>query len=317
MEQVQAPVIPIVGELLRDNPAAISLGQGVVSYGPPQEAIDAISHFLRQPENHKYKLVDGIPELKQALSEKLTNENKISLNNESDIIVSAGSNMAFLMVLMAIADPGDEIILLQPYYFNHEMAAQMCNVHTVAVPTGPDYQLDLDRIHDSITAKTRAVVTVSPNNPSGAVYPPEALASINRLCSEKGIYHISDEAYEYFCYDGVEHFSPGADSQSAAHTISLFSLSKAYGFASWRIGYAVVPKHLVAAIKKAQDTNLICPPVISQYAAVGALRAGRPFVEPKLAALADVRRRVLSILSEDRNGFYTFSESKGAFYFLI
>ena len=129
------------------------------------------------------------------------------------------------------------------------------------------------RFEAAITPRTRAIVTISPNNPSGAVYPKATLAAVNALCSERGIYHISDEAYEYFVYDGAEHFSPASLPGATEHTISLYSFSKAYGFASWRIGYMVIPEALTVAVRKAQDTILICPPVVSQHAALGALAA--------------------------------------------
>ena len=107
-----------------------------------------------------------------------------------------------------------------------------------------------------------AVVTISPNNPRGAVYPEAALREVNAICRTSGIWHIHDEAYEYFTY-GVPHFSPSSIPGAEGHTISLYSLSKAYGFASWRIGYMLVPDTLFAPVRKIQDTNVICPAVIS------------------------------------------------------
>jgi aspartate/methionine/tyrosine aminotransferase len=133
-------------------------------------------------------------------------------------------------------------------------------------------------IEAAITPRTKAVVTVSPNNPTGAVYPESALREVNRICRERGVYHIHDEAYEYFTYGNARHFSPGSIAGSADHTISIFSLSKSYGFASWRIGYQVIPDHLFGAVNKVQDTVLICPPVVSQYAAVGAMPGRRRLV---------------------------------------
>ena len=136
------------------------------------------------------------------------------------------------------------------------------------------------------------------------------------MCAEHGIYHISDEAYEYFRYDGTTHFSPGSLGAAAAHTISLFSLSKAYGFASWRIGYMVIPEHLLTAVRKVQDTVLICPPVVSQWAAVGALDAGIEYCHSKMAQIGDVRRIVLDAL-EGIGDIVTVPPAEGAFYFLL
>ena len=217
---------------------------------------------------------------------------------------------------MAIADPGDEIILPAPYYFNHEMAVAMLNCQTVTVPTGADYALDVAAIGRAIGPRTRAVVTISPNNPSGAVYSAESLRAVNELCRAAGIYHISDEAYEYFVYDGAEHFSPGSLPGAADHTISLFSLSKAYGFAAWRIGYMTVPDRLLTPIKKAQDTILICPPVVSQEAACGALAAGAPYCRRHVAQLAEVRRQVLDELAH-AGPRCRVARTQGAFYFLV
>src|SRR5690349_9026091 len=122
LEQVQSPVIPVVGELIRQHPGTISLGQGVVNYGPPSEVRPAIDRFLSDPQNHKYKPVQGIPELLHALEEKLAAENGIRLDDRRALVVTPGGNMAFVNALLAIADVGDEVILQTPYYFNHEMA---------------------------------------------------------------------------------------------------------------------------------------------------------------------------------------------------
>ena len=316
MEAVQSPLIPVVGEWIRQNPGTISLGQGVVSYPPPPEAIAAINDFLAQPANHKYQAVEGIPALRKAIEYKLQTENKIEINQHNCVVVTAGSNMAFMNALLAITSAGDEIILNAPYYFNHEMAITIANCRAVVVPTDNHYQLQPEAIAQAITDKTRAVVTISPNNPTGVVYSSSALAQVNHICRARGIYHISDEAYEYFTYEGVEHFSPASLPDSDRHTISLFSLSKAYGFASWRIGYMVIPQHLLMAVKKVQDTNLICPPVIAQYAALGALRAGVSYCQNYLPALTIVRDYCWQKLNSINN-LCTFANTTGAFYFFL
>ena len=140
--------------------------------------------------------------------------------------------------------------------------------------------------------------------------------AVNRLCRDHGLYHISDEAYEYFAYDGAEHFSPGSLPDSHEYTISLYSFSKAYGFASWRIGYAVIPSHLLVATKKEQDTILICPPVISQVAACAALRAGSHYCLPRIAGFTPVRETVRQELAAVEP-FCHVSNTAGALYFLL
>ncbi|MSU62280.1 MAG: pyridoxal phosphate-dependent aminotransferase [Pedosphaera sp.] len=323
MRRVQSPVIPIVGELIRAHPGTISLGQGVVYYPPPPQTFEQLTRFAADPENHKYKLVQGIPPLLDALQTKLASENGILMGTSSELIVTSGGNMAFMNAILAITSPGDEVILPIPYYFNHEMAIVMAGCTPVLVPTDKECQLQPDQLASAITSKTRAIVTVSPNNPTGAVYPEAALRAVNVLCRERGIFHISDEAYEYFVYPGAggpagtaRHFSAGSIDGSAAHTISLFSLSKAYGFASWRIGYMVVPAHLATSVKKIQDTILICAPVISQYGAVGALAAGRSYCDEHLRKISEVRE-VLQAELQELNPWCEVPRADGAFYFLL
>jgi aspartate/methionine/tyrosine aminotransferase len=316
MQMVQTPVIPSVAALIRRHPGTISLGQGVVHYGPPQEAVDQIGAFLADPENHKYKAVHGIQPLVDSVTAKLRSENGIRVGPDAAVVVTAGANMGFVNALLAVTDLGDEVILQTPYYFNHEMAIGMAGCHAVTVGTDGHYQLQPDAIRRAITPKTRAVVTISPNNPSGAVYPEAALREVNEICRQHGLYHINDEAYEYFTYGDARHFSPGSIAGSAGHTISLFSLSKAYGFAGWRIGYMVIPAHLFESVEKIQDTILICPPVISQYAAVGALKVGREYCRSKLTAITAVRARVLEELDAVRD-ICTVPAAEGAFYVLL
>lgn len=316
MPDVQSPIIPVVGELIRRHPGTISLGQGVVHYGPPQQAIGRIAAFLADPNNHKYRLVQGIPALHEAFATKLRGENGIVPGPDHRLVVTAGANMGFINAIYALTDPGDEIILPLPYFFNHEMAITMANCRPVLVPTDDNYQLDTDALERAVTDKTRAIVTVSPNNPSGAVYSEAVLRRVNDICRRRGIYHISDEAYEYFTYDGVEHFSSARIAGSAEHTISLFSLSKSFGMASWRIGLMLIPRSLFESIRKAQDTVLICPPVVCQEAAIGALEVGVDYCRPYLAGYADVRAHVLGRLAE-LNDFCTVPRADGAFYFLI
>jgi len=316
MRMVQSPIIPVVGEMIRNTPGAISLGQGVVSYPPPRQAFERIADFLGNPELHKYQAVYGIPALLELIEAKLLAENGINVRQSSRIVVTAGGNMAFVNALLAIADAGDEIILQTPYYFNHEMAITMANCRAVLAPTDENYQLQPRLIAEAITGRTKAVVTISPNNPTGAVYSEAALREVNKLCRARGVYHISDEAYEYFTYGDAKHFSPASIAGSNEHTISLFSLSKAYGFASWRVGWMVIPEHLFEAVNKIQDTVLICPPVVSQFAAAGAMQAGAGYCREKLKQLSEVREFVLNELERIRD-CCALPPAGGAFYFFL
>jgi aspartate/methionine/tyrosine aminotransferase len=157
---------------------------------------------------------------------------------------------------------------------------------------------------------------VSPNNPTGAVYPETDLRALNRLCADRGVYHVHDEAYEYFTYGGARHVSPGAFPGAGAHTISLYSLSKACGMAGWRLGYLVAPAALAGAINKIQDTIAICPPIVSQHVALAALGVGATWARAHLDRLDALRRRALATLGDPAVPC-DVPAAEGAFYYFL
>lgn len=316
MQAVQPPIIPTVAALIREHPGTISLGQGVVHYAPPPHAVARIQASLADPDNHGYGQAQGLPELRQALVDKLGVENAIELRDRDRIMITAGSNMGFLYAVLAIAEPGDEVILPTPYYFNHEMAVTMAGCRAVPVATDAKYHLRPDAIETAITARTRAIVTVSPNNPTGAVYSQTALRQVNDLCRTYRLYHISDEAYESFVWDDARHFSPGSLPDADEHTISLFSFSKGYALAGWRVGYMLLPEHLVSPVGKVQDTILICPPTVSQHAALGALESDPAYVRENIRTIGEVRQSVIRQLGE-LEGRIDPPLGEGAFYVLL
>jgi aspartate/methionine/tyrosine aminotransferase len=296
MDAIQAPIVQIVGDLIRETPGTISLGQGVVHFGPPAAAIAVAREAMSNSDTHEYQDGFGNRAFVRAIEEKLGRDNGIDVAKDSRVMVTAGGNMAFVHAVLAITAPGDDIILPVPFYFNHEMAIQMAGCTPVRVPTDHHCQLDVDAIRRAITPRTRAIVTVSPNNPTGAVYPEGALRDVNRLCGDRGLIHISDEVYEYFTYGSTRHVSPGSFAGAGAHTISMYSLSKAYGLAGWRVGYMVFPSRLTDAIAKVQDTVLVCPPVISQVVGLAAMEIGPAYCRDHLRALAEVRELVIAEL---------------------
>jgi aspartate/methionine/tyrosine aminotransferase len=316
MDAVQAPIVSVIGGLIRQVPGTISLGQGVVHYGPPTAALDAVRGALTDASTHEYQDGAGLPALVEQLAVKLRAENGIDVTRGTRIMVTAGANMAFVHAVFAITAPGDEIILNVPFYFNHEMAIQMADCTAVRVATDDRYQPRLDALRAAITDRTRAIVTVTPNNPSGAVFSEEALREINALCRDRGIYHIADEVYEYFTYGSARHVSSGSFPGAESHTIAMYSLSKAYGFAGWRIGYMTYPEHLDEAMAKSQDTIVVCAPVASQVAAIAALELGRAYCEPHVRELAAIRDIVLSQLSALAPRV-SVPAADGAFYLLL
>lgn len=316
MDAVQAPIIPIVGQLIRETPGTISLGQGVVHYGPPPEAMYAIRSVLQEPFAHGYGDGAGWAPLVARITRKLADENAIDAGRGSKVMVTAGANMAFMHAVLAVTAPGDEVIVPLPFYFNHEMAIVMAGCRAVPVPTDANYQLNLDAIRAALTPRTRMIVTVSPNNPSGAVLGDASLRALNDLCRERCLYHVSDETYEYFTYGSARHVSALSFPGAAPHTFAIYSLSKAFGFAGWRVGYVAYPEHLASAMMKSQDTILICPTIASQVAALAAMEVGRAYCEPHVRELAVIRELVIEQLST-LAPLVRVPPAEGAFYCLM
>ncbi len=233
------------------------------------------------------------------------------------MLVTAGGNQAFMNAVLAITDPDDEIVLLVPYYFNHEMAIVMAGARAVAAETTSDYQIDLDAIRRAITPRTRAVVTVSPNNPTGAVYPAPALQAVNELCRDRGIFHIHDEAYEYFTYGGVEALLAREPARrGGAHDLALLAVQGLRHGQLARSATWWCPDVLFEAVNKIQDTILICPPAVSQHAAMAAL-AGRPRLRARLCQRpgCDAARDPRG--AERRDVPCDVPTPEGAFYYLV
>jgi aspartate/methionine/tyrosine aminotransferase len=185
----------------------IDLSQGIPAIEPPTDVLERAMSNLDSV--HRYGPDGGDPELKEMVSSKLLKENGINANPDKNIMITAGANMGFLLAISAVCDVGDEVALVDPYYFNHQMTLDILGVRAIHVPTDADYMPNLAFLESAIGPRTRAVVIVSPNNPAGVVYPEELIVEIVELCSQRGIVLISDEAYEHFVYD-TDHFSPAS-----------------------------------------------------------------------------------------------------------
>ncbi len=319
MAAVADPVIAQVGALMRQRPDALSLAQGMVSWAPPEAVRQAVGRSLLEVDRglDRYGPVQGEADLLEAVRRELTEVRGLDLEG-SELLVTAGSNMAFHAIAQVLCDPGDEVLLPLPFYFNHAMAIRLAG--GLPVPVAAGLVPDPERLAAAITPRTRAIVTISPSNPSGLVTPPQVLAAINALCHRHGLLHVSDEAYADFIHGAVPHGSPGRLPGSGGHTVSLFSLSKAYGMAGWRVGYAAVPRQLMGALAKVQDTVLICPPLVSQRAALAALEAGPAWCRPHVAALGERRRQLFNSVAAARAGGQAvelLGPPDGAFYGLL
>ena len=306
VRQVAMPPIDALNTRMAEINAAggdvISLGQSVPFFGPPPEMIEAVRDALDSfgPRLHTYGPDAGIPELRQALARKLAHFNGVEVDPDRQLLVTPGSNQAFMVTMMTILDQGDEVAIASPYYFNHHMAIELCRGAVREIPLSEEngFQMTLEDVERVLTPKTKAVVIISPNNPTGTVYDPDEVVAIARSLTQRGIYVITDDAYEVFCYDGARHVSPMATVESTELLVTLGSLSKTLGMTGWRIGYIAADPGLIRQALKVQDATAICAPIIAQVAAVAALEQLPAYPQSMIEELNERRDLLQSVVDE-------------------
>ncbi|EKX51124.1 hypothetical protein GUITHDRAFT_103045 [Guillardia theta CCMP2712] len=274
------------------KPGVVNLAAGSSSWPPPPGCMEEATRLLQKgdPELHRYGDCEGLQALTEKLKQKLKRENNIE---GKEVMVTAGANQAFVNVMLAVCDPGDYVVLFKPYYYSHRVAVELAGAKVIEVSCESNFEPDLAELRQVLKA-------AEANQQRGGTPVPnrvEILASflaLVEICASKKIWLVSDETYEYFTYDGAEHVSPTADDG----VINIYSMSKAYGMAGWRIGYVAYPSHLTSAMLKVQDTILTMATVLAQKVALKALDYGRSWVRENVKSLIPIR-------------------SRGAFYFMI
>jgi aspartate/methionine/tyrosine aminotransferase len=253
-------------ELAAEIPGSIDL-----SIGYPEDAtpgyIKAAGIKAIEENFTRYTPSNGIFELRTALAEKLARENQIHVT-ASQVSVTPGVTTGIALAYLALLDPGDEILVPDPFFPPYRDLAAMIGAKPILVDTHPNFQLTAKIIEPKITERTKAIIINSPNNPSGAVYPEKELRRIARLAAKHKLTIISDEIYEYFCYD-TPHFSIGS---IYPKTLTLNGFSKAYAMTGWRIGYVAGPTDIIDAINELQQYIVFSSSSIAEKAALAALR---------------------------------------------
>ncbi len=287
LKKIQQPPIvklknmakPFMGE-----PDFIDLSQAVPSYPPPDVIIQSIKQKLDERESHIYTPDPGRVDLREALKNKFLKKNNIYSEIEN-IIVTAGANQAYLMALMTFLNPGDEVILLTPYYFNHHMAIIAAGGIPVEIELDSEkkFQLDIDKICSRITSKTKIITIVTPGNPTGKVISETELRKLSEVVKDRNVMIISDETYEYFTpVTGPEkHFSIGSIPEIKNSVITIGSFSKTFSLTGWRVGYLHAEKKYIDEMIKIQDLMIICAPNLAQQAAMTGLLMADAWLEEK------------------------------------
>jgi aminotransferase len=223
-----------------------------------------------------YSESSGLPELREAIAEKLNRDNRINAN-AGQIIVTVGAIEGLAAAVMAVIDPGDEVILPTPTYSTHIRQVKIASGIPVLVPLIEEdgFRLDIPAIKRAITPKTRAFMYCTPSNPTGTVFPEHDLKQLAQLTFENDLMVITDEAYEYFVFDDHKHFSIASIPEMKENTISTFTFTKTYAMTGWRIGYLHAHEDMIPQITKVHIPFSICAPVVSQYAALAALQGAQ------------------------------------------
>ena len=254
-----------------DRVAGVNLAQGVCDTEVPHPVVDQAIEAIYQGYNI-YTRLDGIAPLREAIARKLERDNGLSVDPASEVLVTSGATGGFYAAALALLDPGDEVILFEPFYGYHVNTLLALRIKPVAVPMADgDWALDFDRLRAAITSKTRAVVINTPGNPCGKVFSREELETIAEIAEEHDLFLFTDEIYEYFVFDGKKHISPATLPGMAERTISISGLSKTFSITGWRIGYLTASPRWLGAIAYFHDLTYVCAPSPFQYGSAAGL----------------------------------------------
>ena len=296
------------------NAKGVNMAQGVCDTPVPLPVIEGAKRAMDCGIN-TYTRFDGLAELRQALADKLAHYNGIEADPETDITVSAGATGSFHCACAALLNPGDEVILFEPYYQYH--ATALLSVEAVPVVVrmqSPDWTFTLDQVERAVSDRTRAIVVNSPGNPSGKVFSRAELEGIAEIAKRHDLFVFTDEIYEYFLYDGRQHISMATLPEMAERTITIGGYSKTFSITGWRIGYSVAAERWAHLIGAMNDLLYVCAPAPLQMGvAAGITELPESFYRQMAQEFQKKRDRFCTALT--RAGL-TPSIPQGAYYVL-
>jgi aminotransferase len=291
----------------------VNLAQGMPNFRPPQALIDA-AHTALEGDFHQYAVTWGAPNLRRAIANKYRKFYGMPVDSELHVTVCCGATETMLATLLAVLNPGDEVIVFEPFYENYAPGCIIAGAVPIWVPLEPpDFNFDPDRLARAVTPRTKAIIFNSPNNPSGKVFSKADLQAIADLCIKHDLLAITDEIYEHIVYDGLGHTPIATLPGMAERTITISGISKSYSVTGWRIGWAVAPPDLAVGIRRAHDFITVGAPAPLQEAAVTALTLPDAYYV-ELREKYQARRDLLFGYVE-RAGFVAW-KPRGAYYIL-
>jgi aspartate/methionine/tyrosine aminotransferase len=299
-----AKVNRVAAELSAQGRDLIDLGQAILGLAPPAAALQAARDWMTTAKPHGYSPDPGLPALRDAIAAYLRDRKAVPCPSGEHVMVTCGANQAFANVLLAVTQPGDEVITFGPGYFDHDYTIAMAGCCKVEAPLAlreGRFVFDLDEVERALTPRSRCVVLVSPGNPTGAVAPEAFVRALCELCEARGLWLISDETYDLITYAPARHVSPASVSRSERIAV-LGSFSKCFAMAAWRVGYLAGSARLLEETFKVQDALVICAPVPSQMAVLGALSSLDAYVDSARQELLARRAALLQGLRGWKDG---------------
>jgi aminotransferase len=296
---------------LGDEAGAVNLSQGLPDFDPPPAILEAASAAIREGDN-QYTFPFGAPGFREAIAAKCSGYNNVAADPETDVTVTCGVSEAIMAALLALTDPGDEVVILEPWYENYVPGCQMAGVRPRFVPMRePDYAVDPDELRQAFGERTRLIIVNTPHNPTGRVFSRAELIDIAELCQEFDVIAVTDEIYERILFDNREHVSIGSLEGMHGRTVTISGLGKTYAVTGWRVGWAVAAPPLTALIRKVHDYLTICAPSPFQAAGIVALSQPDGYYDGMRAQYTG--RRAILLEALERAGL-PFCQPEGAYY---
>ena len=300
--------------VLAEQHGAINLASGYPDFDPPEELLEAAERALRSGYN-QYATPWGSPQLRQALSNKLTRFMGIEIDPEAHLTVTCGGTEAMLAAILAVCNPGERVIIFSPHYETYGPDMALAGAQPIFVSLHPpEFNFDPEELRRAFQAGAKALVLCNPSNPCGKVFSLQELQVIADLAQEHDAFVITDEVYEHIIYEPYRHSYIASLPGMFERTLSCSSLSKTYAVTGWRLGYVVAPPQITSAVRQLHDYLTLCAPAPLQEAAVTAL--GFPDDYYRQLRVAYTRRRDLFLGSLDEAGL-EYLRPQGAYFVLV
>ncbi|MDZ7612015.1 MAG: pyridoxal phosphate-dependent aminotransferase [Candidatus Moranbacteria bacterium] len=292
----------------------VSLAQGIPNFKAPECIYRKTCEAIAEGRVDKYSLSPGMLEFRETIEMDLA-ERGIYYDFESEIIVTAGAIEAITASLLALVEPGSEVLIPDPTYTSYQEAIKNAGAAPAFFPLNEEegWSLDVKEIEKKITSKTRAILFCNPNNPTGTVYSRDQLLKILELAQRHNLYLLSDEVYRDFVYDGLDFYSLAQFSKFRNRIIYIFSFSKSYAMTGWRVGFLAAERDLAKKILAVHDVLVTCAPVVSQWGALTALEMAGGEVEKFKSEFLERRDIVCSYL-DNMTEWFEYQKPKAAYF---